>query len=154
MGCIPSLCMPCFLPSSAPRFTIEGVFWARIVKVYDGDTWHAILRVNGRASTFVLRLAGLDTPELKGSSPQEKEAAVCARDYCRARWLNKKVRVVAQGMDKYGRLLGTVYPLTCKCFACGNSVNQWLIKEGYALPYGGRTKKQWTDKSLNKILKR
>jgi endonuclease YncB( thermonuclease family) len=142
------------LPSSAPRFTIEGVFWARITKVYDGDTWHAILRVNGRTSTFVLRLADLDAPELKGSSSKEKEAAARVRDYCRARWLNKTVRVVSKGMEKYGRLLVTVYPLTCKCFAFGNSVNHHLIVKGYALAYDGRTKNQWTDKALNKILKR
>jgi len=154
MGCIPSLCMPCCLPASAPKFTIEGVFWARIVKVYDGDTWHGIIRVNGHPSTFVLRLAGLDTPELKGASSKETEAAKVVRDYCRTRWLHKKVRLVAQGMDKYGRLLATIYPLTFKCFACGASVNHRLIKEGYALPYDGGTKSQWTDKALNTILKR
>ncbi len=154
MGCIPSLCMPCCLPRSAPRFTIEGVFWARIVKIYDGDTWHGIIRVNGHSSTFVLRLAGLDTPELKGPgvSAKEKEAAAVVRNYCQTNWLHKTVRMVSQGMDKYGRLLVTVYPLTFYCFACRTSVNQDLLKKGYAMPYDGGTKSKWVEHELDAIL--
>lgn len=154
MGCIPSLSLPCCLPSSAPRFTVEGVFWGRITKVYDGDTWHAIIRINGHSATFVLRLSGLDTPELKGPgvSPREKEAGAKVGDYCRNKWLGKSVRIVARGLDKYGRLLATIYPVRLGCFTCGMSANEDLLRRGYALPYDGGTKTEWKAKDLNRIL--
>ncbi len=38
------------------------------------------------------------------------------------------------GIDKYGRLLGTIF---CK----GVNMNEWLLKNGWAVPYEGKGEK-------------
>jgi endonuclease YncB( thermonuclease family) len=128
------------------------LYWARITEVYDGDTWHAVIKVNGQVATFTLRLAGIDTPETRGQTLREKEAAKRVRDYCRTKWLNRRVRILAQGLDKYGRLLATVYPVKCGCFTCGTTANHDLLNRAYALPYAGGTKDGWTPEALDRIL--
>jgi len=145
MGCIASLC----LPRQAPRFTIEGTYLGRVTRIYDGDTWHIIIKVNGKSSTFTVRLAAIDTPELRHTEGRHKEAGIKVRDYCRMRWDGKRVKCVAQGLDKYGRLLATIYPGRC---GCGQSANSVLLSKGYALPYSGGTKTEWSQGDLDKIL--
>jgi len=108
-----------------------------VVKVYDGDTITIAARLPYEASPmyrFQVRLNGIDTPEIKGSSEDEKIAAVCAKNEMIHLVMNKTVQLKNVGTEKYGRLLADVY-------VGGLHVNQWMLDNKLAVPYGGGTKK-------------
>ena len=83
-----------------------------VVKVYDGDTITIAATVERCSSTFYkfsVRLTRIDTPEIKGKTDDEKQAAIKARDTLSQKILNKKVSLKDIKYDKYGRLLAEVY---------------------------------------------
>ena len=51
-------------------------------------------------------------------------------------------------MDKYGRVLGTIYLKE----GDEKSINQLLIDKGYAYAYFGKTKKKFKDQKKNWII--
>ena len=84
---------------------------------------------------FSVRLNGIDTPEMKGKDDDEREAAKNVKKVLSDMILNKNVTLKNVDTEKYGRILADVY--------IGDlNVNEWLIKEKYALPYDGGTKTQ------------
>jgi endonuclease YncB( thermonuclease family) len=53
---------------TAPKFSFKGKkLIGKIVKVYDGDTYHLVLNVNYKWQRFSVRAAGIDTPERRGN---------------------------------------------------------------------------------------
>jgi len=110
---------------------------AKITDVYDGDSITAIVDLGFELFTIKkLRLAGIDTPELKSSMMLEKELARQARDYLKGLVLNKDVRIVTYKKGKYGRYLADVYISEQK-------VNDMLIARGYARKYDGGKRLPW-----------
>lgn len=108
----------------------------KVVKVYDGDTVWVASSAEARHSC---RLYGIDCPEMRGSTPEEREAAKAARD-CLANELVPEDGVVGVrvlGADKYGRLL--VRLSTSQYF----DLSQELMRRGHAVPYDGGTKAAW-----------
>lgn len=123
-----------------PTPSDDGPVISRIVRVYDGDTvyvdidaWPAIVGDN-----IGIRLNGIDTPEIRGSSDIEKTHAIFVRDF-----LEKKIRSASKlelknvSRGKYFRLLGNI-----ECD--GVDVSQLLLDKGYAVPYNGGTRREWT----------
>ncbi len=107
-----------------------------VIKVYDGDsiTIAAYLPIEkSPLFRFSVRLNGIDTPEIKGKNEDEKAAAKDARDALSNLILHKEVILKNVGTEKYGRILADVY-LGDLC------INDWLIKENYAVKYDGGTK--------------
>jgi endonuclease YncB( thermonuclease family) len=82
-------------------------------------------------SRFVVRLDGIDTPELRTKDEWEKKAAKVVRHLVEQRILNDIIEFVEIGHDKYGRLLSKVQHN-------GESLNDWLIAQGWAAPYDGQ----------------
>ena len=123
-------------PRKLPTF-VPPLRTARVVKVYDGDTITVATQVPGLADRtvfkFSVRLRGIDTPEMRGSTPSEKTAAIAARDALRARIMGRDVELGDVGTEKYGRLL-------CNVHCDGVHLNQWLVEQGHAVPYDGGTK--------------
>jgi endonuclease YncB( thermonuclease family) len=115
-------------------FPIEG---GRVIKVYDGDTITIASKLPFNDSPLYrlsVRLNGIDTPEIKGKNEDEKLAAKQTRDALAALILNKYVTLKNIQTEKYGRILADVY--------FGDlHLNEWLIKEKYAVKYDGGTKK-------------
>lgn len=107
-----------------------------IVDCYDGDT--CIVNIHGLPPVFgwhlPVRLAGIDTPEIKGKCPREKELAIKARDLVR-RTLKQAARVdlADPQRDKYFRLGAQV-------IADGQDISAMLLEQGLAVPYFGGTK--------------
>ena len=102
---------------------------AKILSVYDGDTVRADLDLGFgvELKNQKLRLRGIDTPELTGSSRAE---GIRARDALRA-MIDKEVVTVTTHKDrqgKYGRYLVEIWWRDA-------NVNHWLIQNGYAKPY-------------------
>ena len=115
-------------------FPIEG---GRVIKVYDGDTITIAAKLpfdNSPLYRLSVRLNGIDTPEIKGKTDDEKIAAKQVKDALSILILNKRVSLKNIQTEKYGRILADVY--------IGElHINKWLITEKYAVKYDGGTKK-------------
>lgn len=94
----------------------------RRVKVYDGDTITASIRVEN-----------VDTPEIRGQCPRERTLARQARDFTAA-WIAARAGelvIRASKVDRYGRLVARVS-------AGGEDLGEALIAAGLARPWRGR----------------
>lgn len=119
------------------KFPING---GRVIKVYDGDTITIASKLPYNDSPLYrlsVRLNGIDTPEIKGKSEDEKTAAKSARDALSTIILNKYVTLKNVQNEKYGRILADVY-FDDLC------LNEWMITERYALKYNGDKKQSPT----------
>lgn len=107
------------------------IYNAKVIRVIDGDsvalnvdlgfrTWHE--------SPF--RLMGIDAPEINAAGPEGETS----RDYLKTLLpVGSLVTVKTEkAADKYGRWLGTVWPVGIL-----NSINQQMIDAGHAKPYSG-----------------
>lgn len=107
----------------------------RVIKVYDGDTITIASKLvnSNQLYRFTVRLNGIDTPEIKGKTEKEKQAAIIARDCLSNLLLNKYITLKNVNTEKYGRILADVY--------LGDlHVNKWLLDNKYAVPYDGGKK--------------
>ena len=108
----------------------------QVIKVYDGDTITIASRLPFEGSPLYrlqVRLNGIDTPEVKGKTPEEKTCAKRARDALSALILNKYVRLENARTEKYGRILADVYLDQLH-------LNKWMVECRYAVSYGGGKK--------------
>ena len=96
----------------------------KVIKVYDGECYK-----------FKVRLDGIDSAEIKGSSENEKKHAIQARDALSDKILHQIVKLDIKGLEKYGRILADV-------FYNGENMNEWMLNNGYAVKYDGGTKKR------------
>jgi micrococcal nuclease len=112
---------------------------AKITQVYDGDSITADIDMGFKIfkQGEKLRLMGIDTPELRGSSDLEKAKAKEARDHLRTLILDETVTIRTYKSDKYGRYLCEVFDED------GVNINQHMISRGYARPYTGGKKEPW-----------
>ncbi len=114
----------------------------RLLDVIDGDTVELEVELGFHARLTVrVRLEGIDTPELKGKTHEERRRAQDAQalvaQWCEARADRIILRTVRDGRDKFGRLLATLIDQDS-----GQTVQQALIDTGLARPYDGQTKRQ------------
>ena len=111
--------------AAPPRPIIAGKAY-----VIDGDT----IKVSGRT----IRLSGLDAPEVDQVAKHEhgywfKQGSRVKSELFR-KIGGKHVRVLVEGTDKYGRVLGTV-------LYEDRDVGEWLVRKGYAIAaYGEQYK--------------
>ena len=115
-----------------------------IVKVVDGDTVDVIIDLGfDLYKKERVRVAGVDTPEKRTRDLEEKELGIDATN-----WLTEQLDSAIDGEDdlvirteidggfgKYGRLLGWLY-----IGEDTESINERMIREGYAWEYDGGTK--------------
>lgn len=112
--------------------------YGKVVKVYDGDTFTiaGYLPINNSPLyRFSVRINGIDTPEIKGKTREEKELAVVSKNALSNLILGKIIELRNIENEKYGRILADVY--------IGDiHVNEWMIKNNYAVKYDGGTKER------------
>jgi micrococcal nuclease len=112
----------------------------KVYKVVDGDTIDVDIDLGFNISYYQrVRLAGIDTPESRTKDKMEKafglESKKRLEDILKD---SKKVVIRTQKPDsteKYGRILGWLYIDDQDL-----SVNEQLIRDGYAWDYMGATK--------------
>ena len=113
---------------------------ARLVDVIDGDTIDVQIDLGFDISfSSRVRLTGIDTPESRTTDLREKKYGLEAKEWLKHRLgLAKKIVIRTEKPDsseKYGRILGTLVlddePV---------SLNDQLVKSGYAWAYDGGTK--------------
>jgi len=102
---------------------------AIITSVYDGDTVTANIDLGFGVvlKKQKLRLYGINTPEVRGSSKEEGKKV---RDLVREKILDKEVliKTYRDKKGKYGRWLAEIIHEE-------ENINDWLITEGHAVPY-------------------
>jgi micrococcal nuclease len=112
----------------------------KVENVVDGDTIDVLIDL-GFDILFAsrVRLAGIDTPESRTTDKAEKALGIEAKEYLKKNLKDAKSVVIrTEKMDsseKYGRILGWVY-----VNGESDSVNNKMIKDGYAWGYLGDTK--------------
>jgi len=110
----------------------------KVIKVYDGDTFTMISKLpntQGPIYRFSVRMKGIDSPEIKGKTVNEKELAKKSRDMLSNLILGKIVVLKDISTEKYGRILADV-------FIGDLCVNEWLLTNNYAIKYDGGTKER------------
>lgn len=130
-----------------PVFSLEGYTgYARIVDIYDGDTFKAILFLHCRPLKFIFRTLDYDAPEMKPlkSNPnrsQEKKQALLAKELFQklTHYEQDLVYVQCFKMDKYGRVLVRVYT-SYDAFLNDDSINKKMIDSNLVNKYDGKTK--------------
>ena len=129
---------------NTPKFSLETNgrrLPGRVIEVYDGDTVVIAMNMYSKVSAFKIRLANINTPELKPAIVTEDRAnivakAKAARDFLASEILGKIVWVDIKGFEKYGRLLCDIYAAPQGAI----SVNQKMIDSGHAVQYSGGSK--------------
>jgi len=142
-----------------PEWNLEGKeFYTKILDIYDGDTITISIKINKQYYKINCRIANIDTPELRSSDDEEKDAAKLARNHLIFLLTKQKITsditrntirnicvecnpvflVQCGKFDKYGRLL-------IKLFDEAICINEKMIEDGFAGEYNGKTKQKWSD---------
>ncbi|MCH2089503.1 MAG: thermonuclease family protein [Pseudoalteromonas sp.] len=108
----------------------------KINSVYDGDTFRADLESTHPilSKNIPIRVAGIDTPEIRGKCDREKALAKLARDFTRSFLISSKqieLRNIKRG--KYFRIVADVY-------GDNISLTESLIQARLGYRYEGKTK--------------
>ena len=103
------------------------------IRVIDGDTIEADVDLGFRIrQRQVIRLAGIDAPELRAKDAAEREKAKAAKDaldYVLTACKPMEILMHSTGLDKYGRSLADVWAYYGDRW--GNT-NKWMIENNHA----------------------
>ena len=91
---------------------IPPITSGKVIKVYDGDTITIVSKLPYPESPlykFSVRLNGIDCPEIKGETDDEKQCAQLAKKELEDLILNKHIILQNLDTEKYGRILADVY---------------------------------------------
>ena len=128
-----------FSVQAAPQYGTVTV--SKVISVYDGDTFrvdinslHPIVGKN-----IPIRVNGVDTPEIRGKCQYEKNLALEARDFVRAKLGNaEEIKLINLQRGKYFRVVANVV-------VDGVSLEQELLDNKLAYRYDGGKKLNWCE---------
>jgi endonuclease YncB( thermonuclease family) len=124
-----------FLPTAMAR----GAYSADVVRVLDGDTFEARVRIwPGLEVTTKVRLRGIDAPELKAHCEAEQRKAEAAREALRVLLAQGEVAIARVTLDKYG---GRV--VADASTGSTTDISQALLGAGLVRSYGGGRRESW-----------
>jgi micrococcal nuclease len=113
----------------------------KINKVLDGDTVDIDLDLgfNIVLANQRVRMAGIDTPESRTTNKEEKPRGLLSKKKLAEKlpigsWQIIETQRSDNNDDKFGRILGVFI------LEDGTKVNDWMIKNNYAVPYKGDNK--------------
>lgn len=131
----------------AAKKTYGDVDVEKVVRVYDGDTVFVDIKdypdIIGKR--IGIRIAGIDTPEMRDKNVTIKKLAKVIRDYVRGR-LEVAKEIVLQDMKR-----GKYFRIVAQVIVDGVDLGQELIDLKLAKPYGGGRKDKWTIDDVEKI---
>jgi len=118
---------------------ITGPVAAKVVKVYDGDTFTVeAYPWPGLEAKASVRVNGVDTPEIRGKCEAEKLKAIEAREF--VKWLVLGETVFLQNI-KYGKYAGRV--VADVKLKGGSSLADKIINQGLGREYHGGAREGW-----------
>lgn len=115
-----------------------STYRATVTKVIDGDTIRADVELGFQlqVNREIFRLYGVDAPETRGRAGRPVSAAEKARGLAAKAALKNLIGgraitlcVVDGKRGKYGRYIARI-------FIDDLDVNEWLVDQGHAIPYG------------------
>tara|TARA_B100000963_G_scaffold250056_1_gene219021 strand:- start:1652 stop:2152 length:501 start_codon:yes stop_codon:yes gene_type:complete len=134
-------------------FTNQKIFATEILgqpKVIDGDTIYI--------DNYKIRLEGIDAPEIKQrcKKPYLKISAIIgftlnknyscgiiSKNELMKKIQKSKVKCITTSRDRYKRYLAT-------CFKSNINLNQWMVRNGYAVAYKRYSKRYLPDEKIAK----
>lgn len=125
--------------AAAPVGAPVGAYAAEVVRVIDGDTVEARVRVwLGQEITTRVRLAGVDAPELRRPAcAGERAEAEAAREALAGLVERRPVLLSHIRPDKYfGRVVA-------RMATAAGDVSDRLIADGHGQTYSGRGRRSW-----------
>ena len=126
-------------PNSSRTMALRAVYPAEVLRVIDGDTFEARVRLwPGLETVTKIRLRGIDAPELRARCDEERSKALAARDALQAILDQGDVGVSAVTLDKYG---GRV--VADASTRATPDVSAALLGAGLARSYAGGRRETW-----------
>lgn len=117
----------------------------KVLRVHDADTLTIGFKYSSKFYKKNIRWNGLDAPELHSKCPKESKLCRLGREWVKNNYLNKLIIVDMGAMDKYGRILATVYDKNTN-----ENINNKLMELKFVRIYGGDLHKgPWTDDELD-----
>ena len=118
--------------------SLDGPVRAAVERVIDGDTIEVRARIwLGQTVGVLVRIEGIDAPELNSRCESERRQAIAARDYLKTRITGMEVSLSHISYDKYGgRVLAQVTDRE------GN-LSEALVAAGHARAYSGLARQPW-----------
>lgn len=118
---------------------LPGPIQGEVLQVLDGDTVTVRLHVwIGQSLDTHVRIAGIDTPEMRSKCAAERAKAKQARDEISKLLSDNRIQLTNVRLEKYaGRVLAEAYA------ADGTSIRSHMISKGLARPYGGERREEW-----------
>ena len=129
-----------FAPTgSFADLAITGPVSAKVIKVYDGDTFTVeAYPWPGLEAKVSVRIDGVDTPEIRGKCDAEKQKAIEAREFVKGLVLGETVFLKNVKHGKYaGRVVADVK------LEGGGSLAQKIIDRGLGREYHGGRREGW-----------
>ncbi len=117
----------------------EHLYYYRVkevVSVYDGDSLRIVIDMGFKMyAEHPVRLARIDTPEMRSPDPELQAKATLARDYLRGRLegaMSAGADVVVRSvkLEKYGRAL-------CELYIDDKNINEEILELGLGVGYAG-----------------
>ncbi len=105
------------------------------IRVVDGDTIEATIDLGFRIrQRQIIRLAGIDAPELRSKDAKEREQAKAAKAWLERvliLWSPPEILMHSIGLDKYGRSLAIIWASDGSSW---DEINAMLVEQGHAAP--------------------
>jgi len=131
--------LPAAEPPLAKRMDAASIYPAEVLRVIDGDTFSARVRVwPGLDVETKVRLRGIDAAELHARCAEEFSQAEAARTALQTILAEGGVTISRVGIDKYG---GRVDALAATRATA--DVSAAMLAGGWARPYQGGRRKSW-----------
>jgi endonuclease YncB( thermonuclease family) len=126
------------------RDHLPGPYPVDVLKVLDGDTFEARVRVwFGQEITTLVRLRGIDAPELKARCGEELRGAEAARDALAGILGQGRVNLRDVALDKYGgRVVASIFVDQPEGVA-PLDVARAMLAARMARPYSGGRRDNW-----------
>ena len=131
------------LPRSvtAPPASIQAAYPAEVVRVIDGDTFEARVKVwPGMEAVTRVRLRGVDAPEMKARCEDERVKALAAKDALTRMLDEGAVGLTNVKQDKYGGRVDADASA-----ANTRDIGEALVALGLAPRYDGGRRQSWCD---------
>lgn len=122
--------------------TFGNVIVSEVVSVYDGDTFrvHIACWPDIIGYRIGIRIAGIDTPEIRGKCQVEKDKAQLAKQFVVEKLHN------AQTVELRNIKRGKYFRIVANVFVDEINLADAIIEAGFAVAYDGNTKtKNWCD---------
>ena len=127
----------CIIDYKETSLFVPPITSGQVIKVYDGDTITIASKLPYPESPlyrFQVRLNGIDCPEIKAKTEDEKSIALLAKKEMEDLTFQKTVYLKNLQNEKYGRILADVYINDIH-------LNEHMVSKKLAVAYDGGTKK-------------